>query len=229
MAKFLDDTGLSHLWDKIKSKFYTKTETDTLLGNKADTSDIPIVNNATLTIQKNGSTVTTFTANASSNATANITVPTKISELTNDKFICYNTNDRFHLYFNTITGCITNGGKDLYLFIPMPFCQKVPATYSLNVGLVLRHADGGYAYYRDGSESGSFSYYRIGDSYEYVWVSGQSARYNAVTGITFNNLSYGGFTMKISFGYPLAKDSTGTALTNNTPIAAMVDIDGFIS
>lgn len=37
MAKFLDDTGLSHLWDKIKSKFYTKTETDTLLGNKQDT------------------------------------------------------------------------------------------------------------------------------------------------------------------------------------------------
>ena len=45
---------------------------------------IPTVNNATLTIQKNGSTVATFTANASSNATANITVPTKVSELTND-------------------------------------------------------------------------------------------------------------------------------------------------
>lgn len=37
---------------------------------------IPTVNNATLTIQKNGSNVATFTANASSNATANITVPT---------------------------------------------------------------------------------------------------------------------------------------------------------
>ena len=45
---------------------------------------IPTVNNATLTIQKNGSTVKTFTANASSNVTANITVPTKTSELTND-------------------------------------------------------------------------------------------------------------------------------------------------
>lgn len=45
---------------------------------------IPTVNNATLTIQKNGSTVKTFTANASSNVTANITVPTKVSELTND-------------------------------------------------------------------------------------------------------------------------------------------------
>ena len=45
---------------------------------------IPTVNNATLTIQKNGTTVKTFTANASSNVTANITVPTKVSELDND-------------------------------------------------------------------------------------------------------------------------------------------------
>lgn len=45
---------------------------------------IPTVNNATLTIQKNGSTVKTFTANASENVTANITVPTKTSEITND-------------------------------------------------------------------------------------------------------------------------------------------------
>ena len=45
---------------------------------------IPTVNNATLTIQKNGTTVKTFTANSSTNVTANITVPTKVSELTND-------------------------------------------------------------------------------------------------------------------------------------------------
>lgn len=45
---------------------------------------IPTVNNATLTIQKNGTTVNTFTANASSNVTANITVPTSTSDLTND-------------------------------------------------------------------------------------------------------------------------------------------------
>lgn len=50
----------------------------------SDFPTIPTVNNATLTIQKNGSTVNTFTANASSNVTANITVPTKVSDLTND-------------------------------------------------------------------------------------------------------------------------------------------------
>ena len=38
------------------------------------TDDIPTVNNATLTIQKNGTTVKTFTANASSDVTCNITM-----------------------------------------------------------------------------------------------------------------------------------------------------------
>lgn len=50
----------------------------------AKISDIPTVNNGKLTIQKNGTDVATFTANQSSSVTANITVPTKVSELTND-------------------------------------------------------------------------------------------------------------------------------------------------
>lgn len=45
---------------------------------------IPTVNNATLTIQKNSTTVASFTANASSNVTADIAVPTKTSDLVND-------------------------------------------------------------------------------------------------------------------------------------------------
>ena len=56
-------------------------------GNYNDLSNkptIPTVNDATLTIQKNGTTVNTFTANASSNVTANITVPTNVSDLSND-------------------------------------------------------------------------------------------------------------------------------------------------
>jgi hypothetical protein len=56
-------------------------------GTVAMTSDIPsvpTVNNGQLTIQKNGSNVATFTANQSGNATANITVPTKTSDITND-------------------------------------------------------------------------------------------------------------------------------------------------
>ena len=49
----------------------------------AVTLTIPTVNNATLTIQKNWTNVQTFTANQSTNATANITVPTDTADLTN--------------------------------------------------------------------------------------------------------------------------------------------------
>ena len=65
----------------------------TTTGTLALTSDMPTVNNATLTIQKNGTNVQTFTANQSTNATANITVPTKISDLTNTSggFVTYCT------------------------------------------------------------------------------------------------------------------------------------------
>lgn len=70
-------------------------------GTLAQTSDI---GNATLTIQRNGTTVNTFTANASSNVTANITVPTKTSDLTNNSgFIT----DAGVTSFNGSTGAVT--------------------------------------------------------------------------------------------------------------------------
>ena len=87
--------------------FYTKSETDATfvpqtrtINGKGLNSDvvltaadvnalpastvIPTVNDATLTIRKNGTTVTTFTANSAQDATADISVPTKVSDLAND-------------------------------------------------------------------------------------------------------------------------------------------------
>lgn len=61
-----------------------KVATSGLYNDLTGKPTIPTVNNATLTIQKNGDTVDTFTANASANKTINITVPTKTSELDND-------------------------------------------------------------------------------------------------------------------------------------------------
>lgn len=69
----------------------------------AKTTQIPTANNGTLTIQKNGTTVQTFSANQSGNVTANITVPTKVSELTNDSGFTTNT--------GTITGIKMNGSS----------------------------------------------------------------------------------------------------------------------
>ena len=53
-----------------------KYPTDTAYWRQlALTSQLPTVNNGTLTIQRNGSTVATFSANQAGNSTANITVP----------------------------------------------------------------------------------------------------------------------------------------------------------
>jgi len=52
--------------------------------NYAKITDLPTVNNAALTIQRNGATIATFTANASSGVTADISVPENTSDLEND-------------------------------------------------------------------------------------------------------------------------------------------------
>lgn len=49
----------------------------------ADIQTPPTIGDATLTIQKNSTTIDTFTANATTNKTINITVPTNTNELTN--------------------------------------------------------------------------------------------------------------------------------------------------
>ena len=67
--------------NKALSSDITLTASD--VGALPDSTVIPTVNDATLTIQKNGTAVQTFTANQSSDAVANITVPTDTSDLTN--------------------------------------------------------------------------------------------------------------------------------------------------
>ena len=77
----VDNTAYASSWDGVtdiapsKNAVYDKIQ--------SVVSSIPTVNNATLTIQKNWTNVQTFTANQSTNATANITVPTDTSDLTN--------------------------------------------------------------------------------------------------------------------------------------------------
>lgn len=53
-------------------------------GNYNNLSNKPSINNGVLTIQKNGSTIQTFSANQSGNVTANLIIPTKTSDLTNN-------------------------------------------------------------------------------------------------------------------------------------------------
>lgn len=64
-----------------KGLYENITLTATDVGALPDSTVIPTVNNATLTIQKNGSSLGTFTANASVDKTINVTVPTQASDI----------------------------------------------------------------------------------------------------------------------------------------------------
>ena len=76
--------GLMSAADKTKMDGLATVASTGAYSDLSGTPTIPTVNNAKLTIQRNGTTVKSFTANASSNVTANITVPTKTSDLSND-------------------------------------------------------------------------------------------------------------------------------------------------
>lgn len=104
----------SHTHTKSQITDFPALATVATSGSYNDLSNkptIPTVNNATLTIQKNGKSAGTFTANASANKTINITVPTKVSDLDNDSGFLTEHQDISGLETkaNAITGLSVNG------------------------------------------------------------------------------------------------------------------------
>ena len=88
ISAFYNDAGYLTQHQSL-TDYPKKTELATVAksGSYSDLKNkptIPSVGNGTLTIQKNGTSAGTFTANATDNKTINITVPTKVSELTDD-------------------------------------------------------------------------------------------------------------------------------------------------
>lgn len=72
-------------WDNVLNKpTFATVATSGSYNDLSNKPTIPTVNNGALIIKKNGINVATFTANQSSKTTADITVPTKTSDLTND-------------------------------------------------------------------------------------------------------------------------------------------------
>lgn len=123
----------------------TDTASDAFIKNKPT---IPTVNNATLTIQKNGTTVKTFSANASSNVTANITVPTNNNELTNGAG--YQTASEVQSAINDALEDVTG--------IDFQVVTSLPATGTKGVIYLVSHSHG------------------TGDVYdEYIWLSASSS------------------------------------------------------
>jgi len=77
-----DQTDLmTELSDKVEYSDLSDVATSGSYNDLIDTPTIPTVNDATLTIKKNNTSVGTFTANASSNVDINITVPTTASDV----------------------------------------------------------------------------------------------------------------------------------------------------
>lgn len=136
----------------------------TKTGTFALTSDIPTVNNGKLTIQKNGTTVQTFTANQSSSVTADITVPTKTSELTNDSGFLTSHQDisgKANLSGgNTFTGTQTlnspgSGGYSINAagYVKGSWLQSsATSNKGANTGKVCVFDDAGWVYYRTPNE-----------------------------------------------------------------------------
>lgn len=81
---YLNKRGLAHFWeniDEIKQDKLTAGTNITIAADNTISASQPTVGNATLTIQKNGTSAGTFTANATSNKTINITVPTTAADV----------------------------------------------------------------------------------------------------------------------------------------------------
>lgn len=86
-SELTNDSGYitSVSWSGIKDKpNFSTVATSGSYNDLSNKPTIPNVYNKTLTIQKNGTNVATFTSNSNTDVTADITVPTKVSELSND-------------------------------------------------------------------------------------------------------------------------------------------------
>lgn len=136
---YLNKRGLAHFWeniDALKQDKLTAGANITIASDNTISASQPTVNNATLTIQKEGASVGTFTANASTNSTVNIietdptvpawakasskptyswteitnkpTIPTKTSDLTNDSGFLTSTD-----YATASTGGVIKVGGGL--------------------------------------------------------------------------------------------------------------------
>ena len=118
--------------------YYTLSSNLSAVATSGDYDDllnkptIPTVNDGTLTIQKNGTTIDTFSANSSSNKTVNVTVPTQTSELTNNSgFIDKNVNDLTYYTLSSNLSTVATSGNYNDL-TNKPTIPEVPVIYSGN-------------------------------------------------------------------------------------------------
>lgn len=144
----------ARMFSSIQPEWYKNGVSQGVLAIK---SDIPVVNNATLTIQQNGKNVAAFTANSSTNTTANIVVPNKTSELTNDAGFTTNTGTITEIKVNG-TSKGTSGSVNLTNMVTFASSQtanvagvnKTTYTYNQPAGDSNTNISNGSAYFPEG-------------------------------------------------------------------------------
>jgi hypothetical protein len=139
----IDLNALSHfklLQDAYNANTYAEvgdvpTKTSDLTNDSGfiTASSLPTVNDATLTIIQNGTTVATFTANSATNTSAAITVPTVVSDLTNDAD--YQTGSQVSSAIATAIAGITG--------IQFEIVQTLPATGDAGTIYLVSHGGSG--------------------------------------------------------------------------------------
>lgn len=131
-------------YTELNGSLYLPKASEITVSSETDSSNIALstyiqslipsqstVNNATLTIQKNGTTVQTFTANSATDTTANITVPTAMADLSDSSSYVLHRGQEFveGVYDNTDGFWVQSSQDSLYngmclnIYVPVRVCS----------------------------------------------------------------------------------------------------------
>lgn len=129
---------------ELNGRLYLPKASEITVSSETDSSNVALstyiqslipsqatVNNATLTIQKNGTTVQTFTANSATDKTANITVPTAMADLSDASSYTLQRGQEFveGVYDNTDGFWVQSSQDSLYngmclnIYVPVRVCS----------------------------------------------------------------------------------------------------------
>lgn len=129
---------------ELNGRLYLPKASEITVSSETDSSNVTLstyiqslipsqatVNNATLTIQKNGTTVQTFTANSNTDKTANITVPTAMADLSDSSSYVLQRGQEFveGVYDNTDGFWVQSSQDSLYngmclnIYVPVRVCS----------------------------------------------------------------------------------------------------------
>lgn len=128
-----------------------------------------------------------------------------------------------NLTFMGISGYITNGSKDIYVYVPAPFCQNTPgvgiSSSGITIRMGIRLSSGGYPTVGSGSTA-------ITIDYNNPYLANNGDINTNIDSIEFTGYSFCGFTLHIAFKTVL-KNSSGTTVTNNSPIGVYLLMSGY--